>query len=275
MNSLLCAACQTPGALRMKYSYLVLLAIVVCAGLPAVNAQSVITLGSARSFGVLGTSTVTNTGATVVNGNFGVSPGTAYTGFPPGVIVNGAIYAADATAAQARADATTAYNVLVGESLTTTLSGQDLGSRTLTTGVYFYSGAAQLTGTLVLDAQNNPNARFDFQIGSTLTTASSSQITLLNGAQAANIYCQVGTSATLGSGTVFFGTLLAHDSISLNTGASVSGGAFGLNAAVTLDTNTVNAIGAIPEPSSTALFAAVAGLGLAAWRRRRVASLTA
>jgi hypothetical protein len=168
------------------------------------------TLGTADSFAVLGASTVTNTGASVITGDLGVSPGTAITGFPPGT-VTGTIHAADAVSLQAQSDLTTAYNFLVAQPCGTDLTGLDLGGITLTPGVYCFSTSAQLTGTLILDAQNNPNAVFIFQIGSTLTTATNSIVNLINGAQncSVGIFWQVGSSATLGSGTAFSGNILA------------------------------------------------------------------
>ncbi len=197
-----------------------------------------VTLGAASTFAVLGGSTVTNTGATTIIGNVGVSPGTSITGFPPGVVTSGSIHAGDTLASHAQTDLATAYGVIQGETPTTVLTGVNLGGLTLTPGVYFYATSAQLTGALTLDAQGNPNARFDFQIGSTLTTAASSSITLINGAQASNVYFQVGSSATIGTGTVFEGNILADTSITVTTGASfLDGRALALNGAVTLDTN--------------------------------------
>src|SRR6202049_136682 len=129
------------------------------------------------SFAVLGGSTVTNTATpTTVNGNLGVSPGSAVTGFPPGIVTGGTIHAADAVAAQAQSDLTTTYVNLANEACNTDLTGQDLGGKTLTPGVYCFSTSAQLTGALTLDAQGNPNAVFIFKIGSTLTTASASSV---------------------------------------------------------------------------------------------------
>ena len=197
-------------------------------------------LGTAQSFGVLGGSTVTNTGPSVVQGDLGVSPGTAITGFPPGTVL-GAIHDNDAVAAQAQADLTTAYNQAAGQPCDEDLTGQDLGGLTLTPGVYCFDTSAQLTGALTLDAEGNPDAVFVFQIGSTLTTASASSVNLINGASPCNVFWQVGSSATLGTDTDFVGTIMALTSITLNTGADINGRALARNGAVTMDTNDVNA----------------------------------
>lgn len=198
-------------------------------------------LGTADSFAVLASSTVTNTGPTVVNGNLGVSPGNAVTGFtgPPNGQVNGTIHAGDAVAAQAQSDLTTAYNDAAGRACTADLTGQDLGGKTLTAGVYCYSSSAQLTGTLTLDAQGDPNAVFIFKMGSTLTTASSASVVLINAAQACNVFWQVGSSATLGTTTSFKGSVLALESITANTGATVEGRLLARTATTTLDSNTI------------------------------------
>lgn len=198
-------------------------------------------LGLADSFGILGSSTVTNTGGSVVTGDLGLSPGSSVTGFPPGTVV-GTEHVTDATAAQAQLDANTAYVSLAARSVTTNYSGTDLGTLTLTPGVYKYNTSAQLTGTLTLDAQNNANSVFIFQIGTTLTTASASSISLINGATAGNVFFQVGSSATLGTTTNFFGTIIALASITLNTSATLHGRALALTGAVTLDTNAVTVV---------------------------------
>src|SRR5581483_7708363 len=154
--------------------------------------HSALVLGTtAETFTALGGSTVTNTGPTTVVGNLGVSPGLAVTGFPPGAVTGGVIHAGDAVALQAQDDTTTAYNTLAGQSCDHSLTGQDLGGLTLLPGTYCFSSSAQLTGTLTLDAQGNPDAVFVFQIGSTLTTASSSLVMVINGAQACNVFWQV------------------------------------------------------------------------------------
>lgn len=216
------------------------------------------TLGTAANFAVLGGSTVTNTGATVVAGDLGVSPGTAITGFPPGIVV-GTIHSADAVALQAQNDVTTAYNALAALACNTDLTGQDLGGLTLTPGVYCFSSSAQLTGTLTLDGLGNPNAIFVFQIGSTLTTASNSSVLLINSAQSCNVFWQVGSSATLGSATSFAGNILALTSIALTTRATVSGRALARNGAVTMDTNSVSTASCALGPSPTPTFTATAG----------------
>jgi hypothetical protein len=197
-------------------------------------------LGSASSFAVLGGSTVTSTGLSVLTGDLGVSPGTAITGFGPGVVI-GTIHAGDAVAAQAQSDLTTAYNALAGLACETNLTGQDLGGKTLAPGVYCFSSSAQLTGTLVLDARGDANAVFIFQIASTLTTATNSSVVMINGGRVCNVFWQVGSSATLGTGTVFAGSILAYASITLTTGVSLSGRALARTGAVTMDTDTVSA----------------------------------
>lgn len=204
---------------------------------PAQSALSAPSLGVAASFRVLGASMVTNTGATTIEGNLGVSPGLAITGFPPGLVIGGAVHAGDATALQAQSDVTAAYLVLAGETCTSNLTGQDLGGLTLTQGVYCFSSEAQLTGTLTLNAQGDPSAVFVFQVGSTLTTASNASVVFTNGGQDCGAFWQIGSSATLGSHTAFAGSILALTSIALETGASVSGRALARNGAVTMDAN--------------------------------------
>ena len=159
------------------------------------------------------------------------------TGFPPGT-VTGTILTG-AAAAGPQADNLTAYGVLAGEACGDNLTGTDLGGLTLAPGVYCFSSSAQLTGTLTLDAGGDPNAAWVFQIGSTLTTASKASVVLINGAQNCNVFWQVGSSATLGTGTTFVGNILALASITLTTDAIMSGRALGQTGAVTLDSNQV------------------------------------
>jgi hypothetical protein len=139
---------------RMKSAVLLCLTVVTLVA-PAFGG---ITLGSAETFAVLGASTVTNTGTTQIRGNLGVSPGTAVVGFPPGIMQVGAIYAGDATAAQAQADVAIAYTALAALPCKVNLTGQDLGGLTLTPGVYCFDTSAQLTGALVLNFENTKSA---------------------------------------------------------------------------------------------------------------------
>lgn len=201
-------------------------------------AATSVNLGIASNFAVLGGSTITNTGSTVINGDLGLYPGTSVSGFPPGV-VNGTQHITDTVAAQAKTDLVTAYDAANLQTSTSTVSG-DLGGLTLTPGVYTSSSSLGLTGTLTLDGQGNSNAVFIFQIGSTLTTASDSRIVLTNGAQACNIFWVVGTSATLGTNSNFSGSIMAMTSITVTTGATVAGSVLARNGAVTLDTDSVS-----------------------------------
>jgi hypothetical protein len=213
------------------------------------RAQSAPSLGSAASFAVLGSSTVTCTGVSTITGDVGVSPGSAVTGFPaPCIVVGGAIHAADAVALQAHHDAALAYAALVAETCTTDLTGQDLGGLTLAPGVYCFNSSAELTGTLKLTG----GGPWIFQIGSTLMTASNASV-LVNGNSSSQgcvpgVFWAVGSSATLGTGTQFQGIILALISDTVTTSANVSGGVFALTGAVTLDTNMVNACGSGGTP---------------------------
>jgi type VI secretion system secreted protein VgrG len=207
-------------------------------------------LGTAASFAVLAGSTVTNTGSSTISGSLGLTPGSSVTGFPPGLVSMGTIQIDTGVAVGAQNDLTTAYNNLAGLPATDTLTGQDLGGQTLTPGVYFFQTSAQLTGTLTLNAEGSDNALWVFQIGSTLTTASSSVVQVINGGPGDGVYWQVGSSATLGTGTTFEGNILANASITLDTSAIIPcGRALAENGAVTLDTNVIST--ACTETSAT------------------------
>ncbi|MHB8079261.1 MAG: ice-binding family protein [Candidatus Krumholzibacteriia bacterium] len=234
----------TAGAVTGAFPNTVRAASGGISGYATVNVTSPVpaaTLGSAATFAILGGSTVTNTGATTtIVGDVGVSPGTAITGLPAGQPTGGSIHAGDATAATAQTDLTTAYNDLAGRACGTNLTSEDLGGMTLAPGVYCFNSSAALTGTLTLDGQGDANAVFVIQIASTLTTASGAAVDLIGSAQAQNVFWQVGSSATLGTGTAFAGNIVALQSVTLATGASLSGRALARNGAVTLDTNAVN-----------------------------------
>ena len=252
----------------MKSKVLILLAIAALAGL-SLQANAAIDLGTAGDFAVLAGSTVTNTGSSVIDGgDVGVSAGTAITGFPPATITSPyTTHAADATAAQAQVDLTTAYNAAAALAYTQNLTGTDLGGLELGPGVYFFSSSADLTGTLILNGQGDPNAQFVFQIGSTLITAADSSVVATNGALPGdNVFWQVGTSATLGTSTAFMGHILANVSITLTTGAEIlNGSALARSGAVTLGDNRItNSV--IPEPATMTL-ALVGGVAMLLKRR--------
>jgi len=220
---------------------------------PAHAIGTTIGLGNAASYSVLGGQSVTNTGPTTLSGSVGVNPGTAISGFPPG-ITGGVIHNNDAHSLQAQSDLTTAYNNAAGQAADATVGAQ-LGGLTLLPGVYHAPSSAQITGPLTLNAQGDPNAVFIFQIGSSLTTASSSSVVLLNNAQSCHVFWQIGASATLGTNSTFVGTIMALTSISVTTGATVQGRALARNGSVTLDNNVftnVTCATATTAPTSTA-----------------------
>jgi hypothetical protein len=222
---------------------------------PAVAATAPVNLGTTVSFGVLGGQTVTNTGASHIRGNVGVSPGTAVTGFPPGIVTNGTVHSNDAVAAQAQTDLTTAYNDAAGRTPSDTNNYSVIGAgQTLAPGVYNATSSMDVGGALTLNAGGDPNAVWIFQAGSTLTTDSASSVILTNGAQACNVFWQVGSSATLGTNSTFVGNILALTSITVQTGDTVHGRALARNGSVTLDDDTITAsrCATTPTPTPTA-----------------------
>jgi outer membrane autotransporter protein len=203
------------------------------------SVMAAVPLGQAENFGVLGGTTVTNTGPTLITGgDVGVHPGSAITGFPPGIVTNGIVRGNDGVSAQAHTEAAAAFLFLSGESPGIDLSGQNLGGLTLTPGTYRFGSAAELNGILTLNSGGDPNAKFHIQIGSALTVLADSVVLRENGLTT-DIFWQVGSSATLGTNVKFLGTIIADTSITLNTGASLEGRALAINGAVTLDSNAI------------------------------------
>jgi len=271
-----------------------LLAAAILLVLPVADAYAFsnpapVTLGAAGEFTVLAGSTVTNTGATVISadagigGNLGVSPGSAVTGFPPGVVTPpGSIHAGDATAGTAQTAAGAAYTDAAGRTPDVVFTPvHDLVGQTFTAGVYNDPSSLALSGNVTLDGEGNPDAVFIFQAGSTLGTSSSSQVLLTNGAQACNVFWAVGSSATLGADSAFSGTILAQTSATVGDSASIEGRVLAGSGAVTLANDTVNTPACAPVSGvgtaplfggaawAVASIALVVGAGLVVVRRRK------
>lgn len=216
----------------------------------AFAAEAKVELGTSSNYSVLGGQSVTNTGNSILAQDLGVSPGTSITGFPPGLVL-GTTHASDAEALLAQSDLVTAYDAAAGRQPTANVSG-DLAGQTLVGGVYKADSELGLSGTLTLDAQNDPNTVWIFQISSALTTGSASSVELINGAQACNVYWQVGSSATLGTDSSFKGSILALTSVTVTNEATVEGRVLARNGSVTLDDNTFIAPGCETElPTET------------------------
>ncbi len=225
-------------------------ALLVLPNATAGAATAPVGMGTAGSYAVLAGTTVTNTGPSVISGNLGVNPGTAVTGFPPGLVNNGVIHSADAHGLQAQSDLTIAYDDAAGRTPATLVSA-DIGDETLAPGVYKAASALALTGTVTLDAQSDPNAVFIFQAGSSLITAPNSTVNLIGGANPCNVYWQVGSSAILGLNTTFVGTIMALTSITLETGTTVAGRVLARNGQVALDTNVITRPNCSPPTTTT------------------------
>ena len=239
--------------MRPILSGLVLMGATLFICLAATAAEGPVPLGSASTFGVLAGSTVTSSGNTAVIGDLGSGPGTAVDGFPPAT-VSGLIHAGDSAASQAEADLSTAYDNAARRTLNAITVSGNIGGQTLAPGLYkSTSSLAISSGDLTLDAQGDPNAVFVFQMASTLTTTSDRQVILSGGANAANIFWQVGSSATLGTTTIFKGTIMADQSITINTGAILEGRALARTGAVTMAANTVRVPNAITLVSAGTL----------------------
>ena len=233
--------CGSVNLTKRVSAFLLGAAVALC--LTAVNVaaqdQLPVDLGSAANFAVLGASTVTNTGPSIINGDLGVWPGTAYVPGTPPATVNGAIHAGDTAAQHAQASLTIAYNDAAGRTVGVVGVAGDLGGQTLAPGLYKSTSTLAITGDLTLDANGDPNAVFIFQIGSALTVTTGRRVVLIGGAKAANVFWQVGSSATLGTYSALKGTVMAYASITIATGATLDGRALAQVAAVTLDSNAV------------------------------------
>ena len=235
--------------LLLTLSLLAMMAVPTMSMADPPTTPPMVDLGTAANFAVLAGSTITNTGSSVIyNGDLGLSPGTSVTGFPPGAFAPGTLppmmtgteYVADTAAAQAQIDTTAAYVYAARQAPTTTYAdGFDLGGQTLVPGVYKSASSLGLTGILTLDAQGDPNAVFIFQMGSTLTTATDSTVYLTPGTLPCHVFWQVGSSATLGAGSTFNGTILALTSITANAGVTVYGRLLARNGAVTLISDNI------------------------------------
>ncbi|PVU84153.1 sortase [Cellulomonas sp. WB94] len=220
-------------------------------------------LGTADSFAVLAGAGVTNTGPTTLSGDLGSYPTLTITGDASIVFASGVNHAGDAVTQGAQTDLTTAYDAAAAAVSTSTIPA-DLTGMTLTPGVYTSSSSMGLTGEVTLDAGGDPAAVFIFQAGSTLTTGPGSRVTLTGGAQACNVFWQVGTSATLDTSSVFRGTVLAMTSVTANTGATIEGRLLARNGAVTLDTNTITRPSCATVPTATPTATAAVGAATAA-----------
>ncbi|MFZ0033450.1 MAG: ice-binding family protein [Sedimentisphaerales bacterium] len=255
--------------MKNKYLILVAFAMLLYGSSTGLAGPS---LGSAQNFAVLGASTVTNTGPSVINGDLGVSPGTAITGFGPidggPGIVNGNIYTGTA-ASQVHDDAIAAY-AAAQTAPGGVLGPADLGGAILTPGVYTYAVAAPWATagtTLTLNALGDPSSQWIFQIGSTLITPASATVALINGASANNVFWQVGTSATLGATNTFAGNILADQSIGFG-GGTLDGRALAIGGAVTISVaETINVPTTVPVPGAF-LLVAIGMASLSVFRKR-------
>lgn len=206
-------------------------------------------LGRAAGFAILGASAVTNTGATEITGDLGLYPGTSVTGFPPGT-VSGLSYITDTQAQNAQTDAITAKNCLLALPPDATLSSE-LNGTTVLPGVYDFASSAEISGTVTLDGAGNSASTFVFQIPSTFIPGTGAIVNLTNGAEPCNIYWIVGSSATLSAGSEIYGNIIAQTSITINTGAQLTGRAFALTGAVTMNSNSIGNCNCTANPCAT------------------------
>ncbi len=249
------AVARRGGAALIAIAITVTTAVALLIGPAHAAIVATVPLGTSSNYSVLAGSTVTNVNnpGTTLSQSLGLSPGTSVSGFPPG-LVTGTIDVNNAAAGQAQLDLTTAYNNAAGRPLDGFVPAGVLGGLNLQGGVYGEAsrGALDLTGTLTLDGAGNADTVFIFVTNSSLTTASSSVVSLINGAQECNVFWQVGSSATLGSNSTFVGNVMADQSVTVDTGTSVAGRAMARIGAVTLDTNvfTTPSCATTPTPGS-------------------------
>lgn len=244
------------GPVRMGVASVAAVGLLVALPVSAQATATPVPLGTAASFVVLAGETVTNTGATTLTGNVGVSPGSAIVGRETVTLTDGVYHAADPVAAVAQADSLVAYDKARLQAPATSVA-TELGGTTLKPGVYT-SGKFGLTGTLTLDAGGDPNAIFVLQSADSLITASDSEVKLINGANPCNVFWQISKSATLGSGSSFTGNILALTSVSLATGATLEGRALARTGSVTLQANTITRPTCAPAETVTAKATATA-----------------
>jgi cell division septation protein DedD len=248
---------NAPRAKRWRRNATMGLGLLVVASLMALTlarasgaAATAVPLGTAGAFAVLAGAGITNTGPTTVNGDVGTFPTTTISG-AGSLTINGTNHAGDGVTQQAKTDLVTAYNNAAAQGPTNPIVA-DLGGQSLSPGVYNSASSIGLTGALTLNGGGDPNAIFVFQAGSALTTASASSVVLTNGAQACNVFWQIGSSATLGTGSTFRGTVIALQSITVTTGVTVDGRVLARNGAVTLDTDTISRSGCAAPVATTA-----------------------
>jgi Ice-binding-like len=246
-----------PRSKRVRRDATMVLGLVVVASLMALTlarasgaAATAVPLGTAGSFAVLAGAGITNTGPTTVGGDVGTFPTTSVSG-AGSLTINGTNHAGDGVAQQAKTDLVTAYNTAAAQGPTNPIVA-DLGGQSLSPGVYNSASSIGLTGAVTLNGGGDPNAVFVFQAGSALTTASASSVVLTGGAQSCNVFWQIGSSATLGTGSTFRGTVIALQSITVTTGVTVDGRVLARNGAVTLDTDTITRSGCATPAATTA-----------------------
>jgi type VI secretion system secreted protein VgrG len=230
-------------SLRIILRAVVALGILACATAPLFAMPR---LGSASSYGVLARDAIHNSNASVVVGHLGSGTAASVTGFPPGTVTRGTIHEGDAMTLRALSDITIGENGQGGEPCGDNLTGQDLGDRTLSPGVYCVVDSASLNGTLTLDGGNDPEATFLFQLGSTFDAATGSQVVLTNGTLACNVWWVVLDDVKFDTQTIFAGTMISFGDIIAAPGTAVDGRLLAPHGSITMDTAAVEADDCLP-----------------------------